>query len=88
MPALIGVGSIVGIRTADSPKAGCVLVQSFIVSALALSLYPLLMPSVPINAEASVLSWMRGPVLFALSLGMIVGRQYSSPVRRSFRRSS
>lgn len=77
MQALIGVGSIVGIviglRTADSQAAGRVLVQSFLASALALSLYSLLMPAQPVDAAAPVLSWARGPVIMALSLGMICG---------------
>jgi MFS transporter, DHA1 family, inner membrane transport protein len=77
MQALIGVGSIIGIvigiKWADHPKAGRVLVLSFIVSALALSLYSLLLRGAPVNATAPMLSSDRGLIIAALSLGMIAG---------------
>lgn len=76
MQALIGVGSIIGIiigiRSADRPVAGRVLVQSFFMSAGALSLYSLLQVA-PADAAAPLLSSPRGLVIAALSMGMIAG---------------
>jgi MFS transporter, DHA1 family, inner membrane transport protein len=77
MQALIGVGSIIGIvigiRTADSPKAGRVLFQSFLVSAGALSLYSLLLQGTTVSAAQPVLSSPRGLIILLLSLGMVTG---------------
>jgi MFS transporter, DHA1 family, inner membrane transport protein len=77
MQALIGVGSIigiaVGIKTADSPRAGRVIMQSFFVSAGALSLYSLLMQVAPVDAAQPLLSSPRGLIILALSFGMIAG---------------
>jgi MFS transporter, DHA1 family, inner membrane transport protein len=77
MQALIGIGSIIGIvlgiRTTDSPQAGRVLVFSFVVSALALSLYSLLMSGDPGDPAAPVLSSPRGLVILALSIAMVMG---------------
>jgi DHA1 family inner membrane transport protein len=76
MQALIGVGSIfgivIGIKSADSPRASRVLMQSFFVSAFALSLYSLLQVAA-VDSAAPILSSPRGPVILALSLAMIAG---------------
>ncbi len=77
MQALIGAGSIIGIvigiRSADSARAGRVLVQSFLVSAFALSLYSVLLHGTPVDAAAPLVSAPRGLAILALSLGMIAG---------------
>jgi MFS transporter, DHA1 family, inner membrane transport protein len=75
--ALVGVGSIfgivIGIRTADSPKAGRVLVQSFFVSFGSLCLFSLLMQGAPVDTSLPLLSLPRGLIILALSFGMIAG---------------
>jgi MFS transporter, DHA1 family, inner membrane transport protein len=75
MQALIGVGSIIviGARTADKPGAGRLLVASFLVSALGLSLYSILLLGTIVDAAAPILSWPRLGVILALSFGMIGG---------------
>jgi MFS transporter, DHA1 family, inner membrane transport protein len=77
MQALIGVGSILGVvigaRTADKPGAARLLVASFVVSALALSLYSVLLSVTTVDAAAPVLSWPRLGIILVLSLGMVAG---------------
>ena len=77
MQALIGVGSIVGIavgaRVADGPGARRAIAASFVVSAVALSSYSLLMMTAAADPALAVMDPGRLPVILALSIAMMSG---------------
>ena len=75
--AFIGIGSIIGVvlggRVADTGAATRVLVTSFLVSAVSLSVYSVLIGTTAADAALPLLSMARGAVVLTLSLGTIVG---------------
>jgi MFS transporter, DHA1 family, inner membrane transport protein len=77
MQALIGVGSIVGIAigaiSADMPISTRVLTVSFVVSALSMALYSLLMLTASVEATQLFTSGFGAAVLGLASIGTIAG---------------
>lgn len=77
MQALIGVGSIIGIalgaRMAARPHERRLLAGTFVISAVALSLYSILMLSTSANPQQPIAHWPRVAIVTALSVAMISG---------------
>ncbi len=77
MQALIGVGSIIGValgaRMATRPHEKRQLAGTFVVSAVALSLYSVLMLLTSVDPLQPIASWPRAGIVAALSIAMISG---------------
>jgi MFS transporter, DHA1 family, inner membrane transport protein len=77
MQALIGVGSIFGIviggRAADRAGSGRLVTFSFLISALALGLYSLLMMGASVDATQSAFAWPKLGIILLLATGMMIG---------------